>query len=200
MAQDVQPGHIVKVVQSYEWGASDIFQNVWYYKHSGSTAVSAEDVMEGLEAEIAGFAGFITPYQSTSLIYTTYEFYNATLDEPMGVLLDSYDNQGESGVDPLPTQCAALVSFATGVKKAVGRKYLPGLTEGSSVSGGDIVQAAINALIDWATAVVGGVTIDGNAFFAGHVNSKTASWVRWSLPIIDYLVRTQRRRVRGVGR
>jgi hypothetical protein len=47
--------------------------------------------------------------------------------------------------------------------------------------------------------VLGGVTIDGQPFYAGHVSETTGTFLRWLTSSVNLLIRSQRRRVIGVG-
>lgn len=195
----VQPGDVIRCTQHYIYDESDDFINIWHYKHAGASPVSDSEVIEGLLDEIDGVTGFLVPIQTELITYGLVEFYNLTQDEPLGSLPFTVNDDGSSAQEPLPTQCAALVTFRTGVKNAVGRRYVPGICEDNQSNGGDWSNDVLTALASYAAGVIGDVTIDGNSFVSGHWRRVAETFVEWVTPIIDTLVRTQRRRVKGQG-
>lgn len=196
----VQPDDIVRCAQHFTWDGSDDFVNVWHYQHQGSNPAADGDVMDDLASEIDGVTGALLTHQSTSLAYGLIEFYNITQDVPMGSRPHPVNTAGTGAGEPLPTQCAALLSFRTGEKKSVGRRYLAGFTETANDNGGELSSGLLTALATYAAACVTGSTIAGELFVPGHVRKATGAFSKWVLPVIDTLYRTQRRRVQGVGR
>ena len=199
MASDVGVGDIIRCTQIMTFAGSDEFQSVWYFQHQGSGTVTALVCMAGLEGEIAGWMGFITTDQRNALVYDGVDFYNVTQDEPMGFVADSQGNVGQNANQTLPLQCNALILFDGGVKKSLGKKYLPAYTETANDGEGQITVLALGNLVTFSAAVMSGVTVGGESFQCGHYRKVPDDFITWLTAKIDPQFRTQRRRVLGVG-
>jgi hypothetical protein len=195
----VQPDDVVKVTCSFVYDEVSVMQNVFYYQNTGSSAVSDEDVLTDLVGEIDGYYGSLTSTWSSRMVPRDLVLYNITQDLPIGSSPWPTLEDGGSALESLPLQCAPLVSFLTGFAKAVGRKYLPAVDEAHNSHGGALAAPLLADMLAWAVGVLGGVTIDGQPFYAGHVSSVTGGFVRWLTSEVNTLIRSQRRRVIGVG-
>jgi len=196
----VQPGDVIRCTEHFTWDGSEDFVNIWHYKHAGASPLTDAEVMTGLASEIDGTLGFLIEDQSELLVMGLIEFYNLTQDLPMGSLPHPENTDGALATEPLPTQCAGLCTFRTADKRSVGRRYLPGFTEADSSDGGEVSVGTLANLAAYAAALIGGTTISGATFECGHWRKTYETFSKWVLPIVDTLYRTQRRRVKGVGR
>lgn len=195
----VSPLDVVKVTAVFTYDdVSDII-NVFHYQNQGSSAVSDEDVLEDLVGELDGYYGALTSTWSSKIKPVRVELYNVTADMPIGSTPWPTLSDGESALESLPLQCSPLVSFPTGFPKAIGRKYLPPVDEAHNSHGGTLTAALLADMVAWAAAVIDGVTISGSIFKAGHVQKIGGAFVTWIASEIDSRIRTQRRRVVGVG-
>jgi hypothetical protein len=195
----VQPDDVVRVTCSFVYDDASVIQNVFYYQNMGSSAVDDADVLTDLVGEIDGYYGALTSTWSSRMVPRDLILHNVTQDVPIGsspwpTLVD-----GQSALESLPLQCAPLVSFQTGITKAVGRKYLPPVDEAHNAHGGALAAPLLADMLAWAVGVLGGVTIDGQPFYAGHLSDVTQGFVRWLTSEVSTLIRSQRRRVLGVG-
>lgn len=195
----VQPNDIVRVTCSFVYDTSSLIQNVFHYQNMGVSAVSDEDVLADLVGEIDGYYGALTSTWSNRMVPRDVTLYNVTQDRPIGSSPWPTLEDGASALESLPLQCAPLVSFLTGYPKAVGRKYLPPVDEGHNSHGGALAAPLLADMLAWAVGVLGGVTIDGQPFYAGHVSDTTGTFLRWLTSSVNILIRSQRRRVIGIG-
>jgi hypothetical protein len=195
----VNAGDIIRCTQSMLYDNSDRYENVYYYQHQGSGGLADNVVLAGLEGEISGWTGYILGLQVNELVYEGVECYNVTQDTPMGFLADTYSNAGTNAGTALPLQCSMLVTFDSGDKHGQGRKYLAAPAVAAQSDAGILTGAALTALGTWAAAVLGGVSISGEDFVVGHYRKATGAFLDWLSARVDTVIRTQRRRVLGVG-
>lgn len=196
----VDNGDVIRATEHFTWDGTEDFVNVWHYQCNGAGGLADSVVMAGLASEIDGTLGFLVEDQSEKLVYGLIDFFNMTKDLPMGSVPHPTNTDGALASDPLPTQCAALITFRTAEKKSVGRRYIPGFTEDDSSDGGNISSATLANLAEYAAALIGGTTIAGNIFKPGHWRKLYEVFSEWLLPVVDTVYRTQRRRVKGVGK
>ena len=100
-------------------------------------------------------------------------------------------------LDMLPHSCAALVEFPTNVPRVVGKKYIPGFTEGTQDES-DIAPAVITQLSDYALDIISGFAA-GTASVLYTILRKTGTFVVPDTAYISPIFSTQRRRKPGVG-
>ena len=199
MGDFAYPQDTIKVVSSYKFQNSDLWQNVYYYRHGGSTPILMSTVATDLVDHASGALGFIIPFMNEEVYVQPWTIYNVTQDEPFGPEPEPDHDYGGNENEALPPQAAALMSFPTGLKRAVGRKYLPGLCENDNEGGGLMSTTLLAALADCAASLLNGMVVDGQQFPIGHVIKATGVFAPWISAYIDPLFRTQRRRVKGVG-
>jgi len=190
---------VVKVTASFQWDDTEEFQNVFHVSHKGTAGVSDNLFHAEVEDWLESAYTTLLAYLSTKLDFASITTYNVTQDRPMYQTAWPTLTQGSDAGDPLPTQCAALVSMPTGVKKVVGKKYVPGATETNSISGGSLSAAFKTALANFAAVIIADWVSGVITVRAGTYNTITAVFNDVVSALIDDLFRTQRRRVQGVG-
>lgn len=195
----VQPNDVMKVTAQFTWDDTDIFQNVYHIQLTSLIAEDDADVVTQIAVWLDTAYTEFNWAVSTKLDYDQIEVYNVTQDRPMMTVPWPVLVQGAEVADPLPTQCAALVSFPTGVKRRVGKKYLAGMGEPYSIDGGKLAQALKDSLADFAVYMITTWAGGGMSLEAGVWNGLLMTFTQYASGLIDDLFRTQRRRVQGVG-
>lgn len=194
---NVSPNDIVRVTAQMSFG-SDAIQNVYHAEYQGAAPVADLAFKLGIASALDTAYGNIIGLISNQVSFDNLEFFNITQDRPM------FDQpwptliNGVATGEPLPPQTAPLVLFNTEVARSQGRKFLPVFDEPTQ-SGGTLVPTAITNLGNYATAILSGaVTGAGNAFF-GNWSPTKLRFAEWTVALVQELLRTQRRRVVGVG-
>lgn len=107
----------------------------------------------------------------------------------------TYGNATES----LPNQCAAHAQFETTRPKSFGRKFLFPWGEDRQDQG-YMISAALTDLADYAAAILDDAVVDGsNVLTAGIIRVGVNTFLGFTGAVVTDLIRTQRRRVPGVG-
>lgn len=195
---DLISGDVVRIVAQMTHNAgSDILQNVYHAQYSGPTTTELnfhqqmddwlEDAYDNLLAQLPDDVEFDT--------ITTF---NVTQGRPMYTLAWPTLTAGNNLGDYLPAQIAPLAKFTTFAPKSQGRKYLPFLAETAS-TGGILEAAALAAVSAFASHLITGFSVDFGTAVLGNWNPTLARFAEWVGAIVDEVVRTQRRRVPGVG-
>jgi hypothetical protein len=131
--------------------------------------------------------------------YETIEFYNLTQDTPMGDEAWPVLTAGGSASDPMPFQTSPLVKFLTSIARSQGRKYLPPITEAFYEGSGFISSAALTAIAAYAAELLTDRVVSGSTLKMGNYNIPLDRFAAWAGAVIDDILKTQRRRVQGVG-
>jgi hypothetical protein len=173
-------------------------QNVYHLRWFGSDTDPfdlADDIADWLDAAYSEFQ----PEVPMGTTYYDIEVWNVTQDEPIAVLDWPTLTVGGASSNPFPLQTAPLVLFNTTTARSQGRKYLPSLTEGASAGDGILSAGVIAMIADFAVAILSDVIGTGGYASAGNWNEVLERFAVWASGAISYYLRTQRRRVQGVG-
>lgn len=191
-------GDILRVTAklAYNSGVDDI-QNVYHLQYVGATETDA--VVHAAIATVLNTAyGEIIVRIPSTTTFESIETWNVTQDRPM--VEDDWPTLtvGQTASDPLPAQCSCLVLFDTNAPRSQGRKYLPFFTEGLSTAG-ILSGATLNDVADYIAVLLS--EVDGGTWAAifGNWSPTLERFAAWISGAAQAIVRTQRRRVRGVG-
>ena len=200
----ITDGTILRVVASFLWTDGNVNQNVFNVVVTGAGSpwdeddivADAEDWLDDMYLNIAG--GLSDEIDGNEIIVYEYDGVDDDWDE---IGSDSWLYNPTGTNDQLPRGTAALVRLWTTDPDVQGKKYIPGLTEGSLADGlyvAGIITDLLAFAADWylpytgaasgATFTPGIWSVAGKVFKAGinHVATST---------IPAY----QRRRKRNVG-
>jgi hypothetical protein len=198
----VYDGDIIRVTANMSWNAgADQVVNTYHTKanlFSGnySDASVHTAIADALDTAYTALNTWI----SSAVTYDSIETWNLTQDRPMGVTAWPTLTTGDATGEMYAAQCAPLLLMYTLAPRSQGRKYLPPTTE-SFVSLGGTLNAAILAGI----AAFGAALLDGweitplNAGAWGNWNKVLVRFAEWVAGVVETRLRTQRRRVEGVG-
>lgn len=106
--------------------------------------------------------------------------------------------QGNSGAEPLPRQCAAVLIGQTGVKRAQGRKFIGALTEPAQSAGrltDTVLAQMIAAALIWTEPYTG----TNSVILQPGIWRTTDEFVPFNGYRANRVMGTQRRRKAGVG-
>jgi hypothetical protein len=201
----VSNGEILKVTYETEMVATDtIFQNVYYLKFHTIGTRSDAAVLADLESWIEDAHGEIDEFVKSTMqqnlcavdviAWDTDEW---VVDRNIGYI-DPTLTFADTG-EMLPQQSAWFALFKTARPKSNGKKYLAGMCEASS-GGGYLTSPALTGLAAYAAEILNGISIDLDTYYtAGVPRTGVNTWLDFTLAVVGSLIRTQRRRVPGVG-
>jgi hypothetical protein len=194
-----QDGDIVRVTAKFVYQDLDEFMCVFHMKLTLTGGASDGDVHDAIAVQLDdGWANLVTS-MNQGVDFTTIETWNVTQDRPMWADEWPTLTSATGAADMLPTQCAALSLFDTQVARSQGRKFLPGFTEGINEAGGDLTSTVIAAITSWAAEIMLGISITEGTGEFGNWNKTLSRFADWVYHHVSPILRTQRRRVRGVG-
>lgn len=191
-------GDIIRVTakMTYNAGVDDV-QNVYHMKFDGPDMVD-EDVHTMIAGYLNTAYDYIKGLSTTDVEFETIETWNLTQDRPMientWPTLTAGTGTGQSS----PQQGAPLCLFNTASPRSQGRKFLPPPTE-TVWEGDSISSTALAAIVNWANVILGGASYGSNSLLPGNWSKKYTRFAPWISGIVETVLRTQRRRVRGVG-
>lgn len=193
----VNDGDIIRVTAKMSWGGSDL-QNVYHAQYSGGTQDDATIETALLNSQNALYDHIKSHYPS-SFSFDTISIFNVTQDRPMTEepfpALTVGTGSGAMGA----LQLAPLVKFGTETARSQGRKYLPPIIESIQTEGGTFNSTVLSNLIVYGAAAIVDLVVGTGIIRYGNYNSTLARFAEWTTVIIDDILRTQRRRVQGVG-
>lgn len=200
----VSTGTILRVVASFLWTDGNINQNVFNAIVSGGGGPwDVQDIVADAEAWLDNMYANFTATMSDEIDgneVIVYE-YDAGDDDWDEVASDAWVFNPTQVADELPRGVAGLVRLWTTDADVQGKKYIPGLTEGS-IGDGLILGAVLTNLLafaaDWYTPFVGGTT--GATWTPGIWSVANTEF----FPGVDHVAASaiaayQRRRKRNVG-
>lgn len=179
---------------------------------------------ECVQAEVGGMPGLLSAFKtalvkntSGGLLYCAVDDINISLlratdvypGTAAGAELSFAAINGADTGDPLPWQCAGVISWRTALagKSYRGRTYIPGPSEGDTLGGLVTAQyiADLNAVVTQMLAVFGpaGSNTDWRFSIISRIANGVPRAAPVGTPVISGVARsvfyTQRRRVLGVG-
>lgn len=195
---DVEPGDVIRVMVGMDLGGEKV-ANVYHFQHTGSVAQSDGDVHAAMQTYIQNAYDGIEGSVSDDLTQDVMDTYNVTQDRPMFTAAWPGTFAGDDTSAPLPYQNSYLLTFPTAVKKSLGKKFVPGVTENSSAGAGIIVGSVISDLVQFGVDLLAGFSVAGQTFKPGNYQILSTTFVEWASAIVEVLISTQRRRKPGVG-
>lgn len=200
----ISDGDILRVVASLAYIDGEINQNVYNAIISGGAGPydAADIVDDAVDWAETMYANMVTEL-TDAIDGTQVQVY---VYDPVG---DDWDEVGSDTWSFLPTDAteqlprgnACLLVARTTDPDVSGKKYIPGLAEGSIGTGllnAPFVATAVSLGIDWLTEFVGAVS--GATWTPGIWSVKNSDlYVMSGTLIVSNIVAYQRRRKRGVG-
>lgn len=191
-------GDIIRVTAKMSANSGvDLFQNVYHLLFAGSPA---EDniVHDAIALVLDDAYSYPENGWPTTIDADSISSWNLTQDRPMIEAAWPSFGGGTGAGDSVPYQCAPLVLFETDTARSQGRKYLPPVTEALQTNG-VLSSAMTDQLVFFAAEFLGGVIGSGWSALFGNWNPDLARFATWTDALIKSIIRTQRRRVPGVG-
>lgn len=173
--------------------------NTFYVKNTGGSSVNDSGALTGIQNWVHSIWNPNLGQLSTEWFSDTIQVYNVTQDAPLGEIAWGSALQGTNTNDSLPYQIAALVTFPTGVKRSLGKKYFAGFTEAGTDGAGIITSGLGGALANMAAAIMTGITAGTTTFTIGNYQLDLGVFVPYISALVETLLSTQRRRKPGVG-
>lgn len=200
----VTDGTILKVVVSFTYTDGAIMQNVYNaVVTGGGSPWDDDDIVDDAVAWVLNMYDNIVANLTDTMTGSQVQVYeyDAIDDDWDEVGSDSLTYEPTSTDEQLPRGNAALINLKTTDPDVSGKKYIPGLTEGTIVNGqlssGFLANLVLFA-VDWFTGFVGGTS---GASWAPGIWSVVGTVFKQavSTAVINGIVAYQRRRKRGVG-
>lgn len=196
-------GDIYRVTAQQVTNGNDIFQWVWHYIQTTSGTVTLSDLATAIVAMLDTAwsniaSNIMNSVSGDSLEIAVYdpvsqEFNTMHQEDITGSL------NGTAGTEAMPHQNAAVVKFFTSVAKSIGKKFISGLAI-EVVENQDLAAGLITNLAFFGLDFVDTLSAGGASFAPGNFNLGTEEFTEWNPDVeVLSLVRTQDRRIRGVG-
>lgn len=189
---------VLRVTAKMSQAGSDI-QNVYHWKAKGTGSDTDLNVMNAIALRLDISYTTIDGLLTTGLTYDQIDFFNMTQDVVMGTLDWPVLVAGSLVAEALPLQTSALLLFGTLIPKSQGRKFLPPMAEIASGNAGDLDAATTTACINFIAAILSTVIVGTLQFDAGNYDHLLVRFAQWFSGKVGTYMRTQRRRVVGVG-
>jgi len=180
----------------YNSGVDDV-QNVFHMKFAGTTqddAVVHAAIADALDTAYAHLANRMP----TTTAFSTIATWNVTQDRPMIEDIWPVLTAGLGSGEAMPGQCAPLVLFDTDAPRSQGRKFLPFFRE-LDMTAGSLSGAAQAEMVSFVLDILANVVETLWQANFGNWSTKYARFAPFISAIVKTVVRTQRRRVMGVG-
>ena len=201
----VNVGDVVKCVAKMQDTNGSLIENVYFFKHNGTAAVSNTAFLTAVEAEISALMAYIQGYipnscTPVSIACDAVIFYEGkmTVLRTIGEVPWSTWGGGTATGAGLPQGCAAVVNFPTETPGVVGRKFFGVLTEGAQ-DGGSLLTAVQTALGTLIVDYLAGFLTGSEQFDPVVMSTKMSAAVALVSGIVNAVVGYQRRRKAGVG-
>lgn len=196
---ECHPGDILRVTAKMVFGADQV-QNVYHLRVDTSEDVDDDTMQLYVTEKIDAMYNWYQPSMCANVTFTTIELWNVSQDRPMGDWDWPTLTVGGASGDGLPKQCAPLILFGTLTARSQGRKYMPTTNEAGSTSGGSLVSSVLADLGEFAAEVLTNIDIGavGEAVF-GNWSPEKERFAEWVTAGVRGMLKTQRRRVSGVG-
>lgn len=195
----VRADDVIRVTVTGQWTQGDIAQHVFHFINEGVLNVPDITVMESLDIFLEALYSTVEVYTSQSFTWGTFKVYNMTLDAPTGEQAFTTPVTGLGVEQALTFQLAPLISFPTGRKKTVGKKYMAAFTIACQDGANKVALTARDDMDDFGTALLAAFTAASQPFTPGAYRELTLIFT----PFASYLSRqeiyTQRRRRAGEG-
>ncbi len=196
----VSNNDVIRTTVDMRYASVNVIQNTFHCRYTGASGVSEQSVVDAIRNEIEGALWTVVDGDlSLNLTFIAYLNFNVTQDAPMPDAIPVLVTAGINANETLPLQVAALMSFPSAVSRSIGRKYIAAYTEVSTSGAGVILVPELARLVTAASNLFGSFTIlAGNGIFGNYV-AVPPTFIPWTSSRVDSILRTQRRRVPGVG-
>lgn len=193
----VTNGDILRLTAKMSVNENDV-QNVYHIRINGGP-VADGDIVDGLGDAMDFIYDYIEAYSPATLDFDTIAVWSVTEDRPLGEIEWPTLTNGSGVGDIAPLQLAALVLFGTETARSQGRKFMPPPLEEHLTAAGTISAAYQAALADFGAALLPVVIVDNWEYEFGNWRGSISLFSEWETAIVKDIIRTQRRRVAGVG-
>lgn len=201
----ISPLTTIRVIAQQQDVNGSLIQNVFFFKHTGTTDVDEAVFLTAVESEL-------------SLAYAEMEDYIPNTCDPTTILCDIVGfvggviktlgtvgeiawtswSGGTGTGEGLPQGCAAVSNFTTLSPGVLGRKYVGPLTEGSQ-NAGVLIGAAQTALAAFAAEILDGFLASSQQFDQVLMSTRFALAIDVAGAVVKSIIGYQRRRKSGVG-
>jgi len=193
----VENQDIIRITANMEYAGNTI-QNVYHGRYSGPTEDDAV-VETALKNSMDALYNNIKSHYPTDFDFVSIGIWNVTQDRPMTEDVWPSLTSGTGAGDMGATQLAPMVLFGTDTARSQGRKFLPPVIGTLVEEAGDLAPiVVVNTALYIAAALVD-IAIGSGTFAYGNWSPTKLRFAEWTTGLIRSIVRTQRRRVRGVG-
>jgi hypothetical protein len=195
-------GDVIRVTakMSYDAGTAAV-QNVYHFVCTFDADQSDSAVHYTLASTLESAYTYLLPFLRSTLKFDTIQTWNETQDRPM--IEDAWPtlvDGDETSIDAYAAQAAPLVLFGTNAARSQGRKYLPPVIESAVSDYGTLSSTIQTAITNYAGVLLTQASVSlFNYLNAGNYNKTLSRFAPWLSALISATIRTQRRRVRGVG-
>lgn len=197
----METGDRVRVETQFLTINNDFSENVWYFLAQGVNSIADDQAIIAIRDALQTlYTTHLAPITHGDLNGHQCVFYKALSGQteflPIGALPWTLPYPTNS--EPLPLNAAGLVRFTVANGRRDAGKYLPGLTEATQ-NMSRFNSTAIARMAAWGLAVADGLnTAVGN--FLPILTDIDAGWDGFTGAVtVRELVRSQRRRIPGVG-
>ena len=199
-------GDILKIAYEVLLETGTIAQNVYYLRADFVASQADLTVQNSIETWIEAMYS-----ELSSQLPNTMTQRLCSIDEIVWNVGDQYwetvRNVGlftptigfNNATEPLPNQCAAVATFNTFLPRSRSRKFLFPFGEDQQ-DASILIGAALTALAEYADAALDDIVIGPlNELGTGVVRTAANVFLTFANAVVTDLIRTQRRRVQGVG-
>jgi len=192
-------GDVLRITARMSFVDLGLILNVYHVKVLEDGIPDDEDFQDAITAHLDLAYSQFNALMDDHIAYVDIEMYNLTQDIPLTPQPWPTLVSGVSVGTCVPLQAAALVTFPTAGKRSVGRKYLSGLSDSALDEGGKMNQTTVNAIADYGLTIVAGTAVGNAEIYFGNYRPATNEFYRWDGVRVRSYLRTQRRRVVGIG-
>jgi hypothetical protein len=197
-----EDGDVIRLTakMSYDSGTAQV-QNVYHLVCNFTASQTDSTVQYVLASMLESAYSYLLPFLRSTLKFDTIQTWNVTQDRPMvedtwPTLVDG----DETSIDAYAAQAAPLVLFNTAAARSQGRKYLPPVIESAVSDYGTLSGTLLTAIANFASVLLISASVSvGNNLNTGNYSKLYNRFAPWLSALIEATIRTQRRRVRGVG-
>lgn len=195
-----QDGDVVRVTcKMSHYGGADTVQNRYFVKLQMNSPLQDSQCHDAIADHFDTAYGEIAPGVTDGVTFDSIETWNITQDRPM--VEDGWPTLtvGLDGGQPCPAQSAPVILFNTAAPRSQGRKFLPFPSEGHQSAAGILDGTYLGYMADFGAALLQAIVLADGYGLTGNWSKKYSRFAPWISAVVKSVLRTQRRRVHGVG-
>jgi len=190
----------LQVFAKMKYIGTETFGNVFTLHVDDTNAQSQANILDDIAEYVEGVYTPLIGAMVATLVFDEITIYNLTalISEPT-IPWPTLTAGAVAGTDAVPEAVSAFMFARTGVKRAIGKKFFPGLTETNTASGlwvVGLVAALGTSLANWITPFTG---TNGVVLIPGVWQKAINNFEEFTEGVVRDLPGYQRRRKRGVG-